>query len=32
MAEKRKKILDQLEKGEITAEQAKEKMRGTQSI
>lgn len=32
MSEKRQKILDQLEKGEITAEEAKAKMRGTQSL
>jgi hypothetical protein len=32
MREKRRKILDQLEKGEITAEEAKAKLRGTQSI
>jgi hypothetical protein len=31
-AEKRRKILDQLEKGEITAEEAKAKLRGTKSI
>ena len=32
MAEKRRKILDQLEKGDITAEEAKAKLRGTQSL
>ena len=31
-AEKRRKILDQLEKGEITAAEAKAKLRGVQSI
>src|SRR5438132_797366 len=31
-AEKRRKILDQLEKGEITAQEAKAKLRGVQSI
>lgn len=32
IAEKRRKILDQLEKGEITAEEAKAKLRGTETI
>ncbi len=32
MAEKRRRILDQLEKGDITPEEAKAKLRGTQSL